>query len=117
MQKMFAALALAVATLAAPLVSYAQSNAPLTRAQVRADLVRVEQAGYDAAHGGDNPYYPADIQAAEAKIAAQNAQEPSSSAVGGVAQNGASEAGAPSHMPMSSRCVGPISSCDIYFGS
>lgn len=117
MPKMFAALALAAATLAAPLVSYAQSSAPLTRAQVRADLVRVEQAGYDAARGGDDPYYPADIQAAEAKVAAQNAQEPGSSAVGGVAQNGMTEAGAPSHRPMSSPCVGPVSFCDIYFGS
>ena len=117
MSKMFAALALAAATLAAPLASYAQSRTPLTRAQVRADLIRVEQAGYDAAQGGDNPYYPADIQAAEAKIAMQTAQEPGSNAVGGIAQNGTTEAGAPSHMPMSSRCVGPVSFCDIYFGS
>jgi hypothetical protein len=43
----------------------------LTRAQVLADLVRVEQAGYRP--GGDDVNYPADIQAAEQRIAAQDA--------------------------------------------
>jgi len=34
------------ALMSAPLVAFAQSNQPLTRAQVRADLVQVEKAAY-----------------------------------------------------------------------
>jgi uncharacterized membrane protein len=34
------------AALAAPVAVFAQSNAPLTRAQVRAELVQLEKAGY-----------------------------------------------------------------------
>ena len=33
------------AALAAPVAVFAQSNAPLTRAQVRAELIRLEKAG------------------------------------------------------------------------
>jgi hypothetical protein len=65
------------ATLAAPVAVFAQSNQPLTRAQVREELVQIEKAGYNPARS--NPYdYPANIQAAEARVAAQN------SALGGV---------------------------------
>lgn len=78
--------------LSAPTFAFAQAaNAPVTRAEVRADLVRVEQAGYRPA--AKDPYYPADIQAAEAKIATQR-QTPESASVGGVTP-GASQAGAP----------------------
>src|SRR5258708_36543752 len=57
----------AAAVLAAPAVSFAQvGNAPFTRAEVKADLVQVEQAGYSPAR--NDPNYPADIQAAEARI-------------------------------------------------
>ncbi|RQX84519.1 DUF4148 domain-containing protein [Burkholderia anthina] len=65
--------AVAVAALvAAPVVSFAQSNQqPLTRAQVRAELVQLEKAGYNP---NDWINYPENIQAAQAKIAAaQNA--------------------------------------------
>jgi hypothetical protein len=73
------------ATLAAPVAVFAQSNQPLTRAQVREQLVQVEKAGYNPARS--NPQeYPANIQAAEARIAAQN------SAVGGV-NSGSSQQG------------------------
>ena len=76
--------------LAAPAFAFAQAtNAPVTRAEVKADLVRVEQAGYRPEANDVN--YPADIQAAEAKIAAQQ-----TSSVGGVAMTGTSQAGAPS---------------------
>ncbi|MFL9964916.1 DUF4148 domain-containing protein [Paraburkholderia sediminicola] len=78
------------AALAAPVAVFAQSNAPVTRAQVRAELVQLEQAGYNPAHGED-PYYPADIQAAEAKVAAQNG---AASGYGGVV-SGSSDAGRP----------------------
>ncbi|WP_454725200.1 MULTISPECIES: DUF4148 domain-containing protein [Cupriavidus] len=61
---------LVACVMAAPVVSFAQSaQGPVTRAEVRADLIRVEHAGYHP-HGEDGAY-PADIQAAEAKIAAQ----------------------------------------------
>ncbi|ANB75919.1 hypothetical protein AYM40_26860 [Paraburkholderia phytofirmans OLGA172] len=73
------------AALAAPVAVFAQSNQPVTRAQVRAELVQLEKAGYSPSRGED-PNYPADIQAAEAKVAAQN------SAVGGVA-DGSSQSG------------------------
>ncbi|KVH63013.1 hypothetical protein WS89_00115 [Burkholderia sp. MSMB1072] len=48
--------------------AFAQSAAPLTRAQVREELMRLEAAGYDPAKG-DEGEYPADIQAAEAMLA------------------------------------------------
>jgi cytochrome c556 len=77
------------AALAAPVAVFAQSNQPVTRAQVRAELVQLEKAGYSPG-GGEDPYYPADIQAAEAKVAAQNG----ATGVGDVA-NGSSDAGHP----------------------
>ena len=50
--------------------AFAQSNAPLTRAQVREELMRLEAAGYDPSKGDDGEY-PADLQAALARVAAQ----------------------------------------------
>lgn len=72
MKSLFQAVVVVVAAaLAVPVVVFAQSNAPLTRAQVRAELVQLEKAGYHPGDG-DNSTYPAQIQAAEAKVAAQN---------------------------------------------
>ncbi|CAB3796306.1 hypothetical protein LMG28614_04345 [Paraburkholderia ultramafica] len=118
MKNALVAIALAVGTLAAPVLSFAQSNAPLTRAEVRADLVRVEQAGYNPSLN-DDTNYPADIQAAEAKIAAQaqSTQPITQSAYGGMPQNGSASSGAHARMPMNSDCVGPVSFCNIFFGS
>jgi len=89
LKSLIPAVALASA-LVAPAVSFAQSNGPVTRAQVRAELVQLEKAGY---HVGDGrtTYYPAEIQAAEAKVAAQNG---AASGYGGVV-SGSSEAGRP----------------------
>jgi Domain of unknown function (DUF4148) len=79
------------AVLAAPVVSFAQqANAPVTRAQVRAELVQLEKAGWHPAVGND-PHYPDDIMAAEALVAAQNG---TASDVGG-AVGGSSASGAP----------------------
>ncbi|MGF6602658.1 hypothetical protein P3T23_007410 [Paraburkholderia sp. GAS448] len=79
--------------LAAPALAFAQSNnEPVTRAEVRADLVRVEQAGYNPS--GHDPHYPAAIQAAEAKIAADQ-PSPATTSVGGVALTGTSQSGSP----------------------
>src|SRR5246127_2494371 len=68
------------------------ANAPVTRAEVKADLVRVEQAGYRPA--AKDPNYPADIQAADAKIAAQD-QTPGAASIGGAPMTGASQAAPP----------------------
>ncbi|VVD33963.1 DUF4148 domain-containing protein [Paraburkholderia dioscoreae] len=78
------------AALAAPVAVFAQANQPVTRAQVRAELIELEQAGYNPARGED-PTYPAAIQAAEAKVAARHA----ASGFGG-APSGSSDAGHPS---------------------
>jgi hypothetical protein len=94
--KTLVCLTLAVSALASPALSCAQlAPSPVTRAQVRAELARLEQAGYSPS--AEDAYYPADIQAAEAKIAAQNSQQLASSSVGGTAQGGSIEAGAPAH--------------------
>ncbi|MEM5438881.1 DUF4148 domain-containing protein [Paraburkholderia diazotrophica] len=80
--------------LAAPALSFAQADqGPVTRAQVRDDLQRVEQAGYRP--GGDEATYPADIQAAEAKASSGEQQPMERTAVGGVAPNGSMQMGAP----------------------
>src|SRR5258708_20758003 len=64
--------AVVVATvLAAPVVSFAQSNQqPVTRAQLRQELIQLEQAGYNPARS--DPQYPAYIQPAEQRVPAQN---------------------------------------------
>ncbi|POR51620.1 uncharacterized protein DUF4148 [Paraburkholderia eburnea] len=85
MKSLIQAVAVAVA-LVVPVVSFAQSNGPVTRAQVRAELAQLEKAGYSPARGND-PHYPDDILAAEAKVAAQN------SAVGGVADGSTASGG------------------------
>ncbi|MDR5751308.1 MULTISPECIES: DUF4148 domain-containing protein [unclassified Caballeronia] len=82
-----------VAVLATPLASFAQqSNAPVTRAQVRAELVQLEKAGYNPAKR-DNTTYPSDVQAAEARIAAGNpSTQAATQGVGGVT-SGATQSG------------------------
>ncbi len=52
--------------LAAPAFTFAQSNGPVTRAQVKAELAQLEKAGYSP--GGEDVNYPRDIQAAEQKV-------------------------------------------------
>jgi hypothetical protein len=85
--------ALISCALAAPALAFAQSdNGPVTRAEVRADLVQLEAVGYHPS--ANDPYYPADIQAAEAKVAAQNHQVGNAS-FGGVSQIGTSQSGSP----------------------
>jgi opacity protein-like surface antigen len=88
--KSFVKAALFAVAFAAPLASFAQSSQPVTRAQVRAELVQLEQAGYNPARSSDSTY-PADVLAAESRVAAQNS---SATAVGGV-QAGSSESGSP----------------------
>jgi hypothetical protein len=87
MKSLIKAVALAL-VIAAPVASFAQSNQPLTRAEVRSQLVQLEKAGYNPSTS-DDATYPAQIQAAEARVAAENG---STSGVGG-AVSGSSDAG------------------------
>ena len=114
MKSLIKAVAIA-AVLAAPIASFAQSSQqPVTRADVRADLIRVEQAGYNPGASND-PTYPSDIQAAERRVQAQNpavaqTQEPVADTSGyGGAVSGSSQAGG---------VVQPMSgSKSVYFGN
>jgi hypothetical protein len=59
------------AALAIPAVSsFAQSNQPVTRAEVKAQLVQLEKAGYQPTK--KDTQYPRDLQAAEARVSAAN---------------------------------------------
>lgn len=88
MMKMLACLTLAACSLVGPVTGFAQSpSGSLTRAQVRAELARLEQAGYRPS-AGDQANYPADIQAAEEKIAAEGAQRPATVTAGGAVSSG-----------------------------
>ena len=89
------------AALAVPAVSSFAQSQSLTRAQVKAELVQLERAGYNPSM--DRTTYPAQIQAAEAKVAAQNGQN----SYGGVADT-ASASGGPAHTGNS---IAPV-----YFG-
>lgn len=91
MKSLIQAVAIAV-VLAAPVASFAQSNQPVTRAEVRAQLVQLEQAGYNPARGRD-PYYPEDIQAAEARVSAQTATAQAETTGYGAGSNGSSQVG------------------------
>ncbi|MGS1000902.1 DUF4148 domain-containing protein [Burkholderia glumae] len=66
MKSLITAVAAATA-LTASFAASAQTNGPVTRAQVRAELVQLERAGYRP--GVASPYYPDDIQAAQARVA------------------------------------------------
>ena len=116
--KALTCLLIAAGALASPVISFAQSSAPLTRAEVRADLIHVEQAGYNPFAINDS-HYPASIQAAEAKIAAQDNQHMTNTSVGGTTMTGMSSSGSHLHLPRPSpsSCVGPVSYCSIFFGN
>jgi hypothetical protein len=81
MKALFNAVAMA-AVLSIPPMCYAQSNQPVTRAQVRSELVQLEKAGYDPS--SDQTQYPRNIQAAEAKV---SAQQQGGATYGGVAND------------------------------
>lgn len=85
MKSLIEAIAIA-ALITAPLAAFAQSNQGLTRAQVRADLVQVEKAGYNPS---DWMHYPQNIQAAEARVAAEKGDASGY----GAGSNGTSQAG------------------------
>ncbi|GAB7524936.1 DUF4148 domain-containing protein [Paraburkholderia sp. 2C] len=91
MKSFISAIAVA-AVLATPVVSFAQSNGPVTRAQVRAELAQVQKAERGATlwNTGD-AHYPDGLAAAESQVVAQNG---ASQATGyGPATNGTSQSG------------------------
>jgi hypothetical protein len=90
MKPLIQAIAVAVAVVM-PVASFAQSSSPVTRAQVRAELVQLEKAGYRVGDG-DQAHYPSALEAAEAKVAAQ--QVTTNDGYGGAA-SGSSDTGRP----------------------
>jgi len=89
--------AVIAAVAAVPALSFAQSQAPLTRAEVRNELIQLERAGYNPSVGNDVDY-PADIQAAEARVHQEGAvaQTQGTADTGyGPGTNGSTQSGAP----------------------
>lgn len=114
MKSLIQAVAIA-AVLAAPVAAFAQaSQQPVTRAEVKNELIQIEQAGYNPAISNDVTY-PADAQAAERRIQAQNpavaqTQEPVADTSGyGGAMSGSSQSGG-----VVQPATGPKS---VYFGN
>jgi uncharacterized protein DUF4148 len=92
----YAVLAVSVSALTAPIISFAQQNGPITREQVRAELVQLREAGYSGS--GSDTTYPTDLQTALAKVAEQNlamAKAASQNRDYGTSSSGSSQAGAP----------------------
>jgi hypothetical protein len=110
--------ALVLGAIATPALSFAQSsNGPVTRAEVRAELLRLEQAGYNPSTG-DETNYPAEIQAAEDAARATVANAASASDAIGGQRAGSSMSGSPmeQHRTHGVQCVGPVDFCTPYFG-
>jgi hypothetical protein len=95
-------LIVAAAVLAIPAASsFAQSNQPVTRAEVKSQLVQIEQVDHSHELFSDsNASYPNNIQADEARVTAQNGTAAAS--FGGISDS-ASGSGAP---------VRPVSAAD-----
>jgi hypothetical protein len=102
------------AVLAAPALSFAQaSQQPVTRADVRNELIRLEQAGYSPSTSSD-PNYPADIQAAESRIQAQSPALAQTQAVADTSGYGAPMSGSTQAGRMAQPVPSPHS---VYFGN
>lgn len=85
-----------VLTLAPAAVFAQSSNQPLTRAQVQNQLTQLRQDGYRPS----KIHYPADIQAAEARVAAQGGTGGTSTATTGFGgtTSGTMQSGSPTTM-------------------
>lgn len=81
------------AALVAPVASFAQSNQPLTRAEVRAQLVQLEKAGYNPV--GDHADYPSNLLTAQARVDAQNGTAQADNSGYGAPAVGTSQSGRP----------------------
>ncbi|WP_322104543.1 DUF4148 domain-containing protein [Paraburkholderia sp. J41] len=107
MNKLISAVAVAAA-LAVPAISFAQSSEQgLTRAEVRAQLVQLERAGYNPA--ADHVNYPEELQAAQARVSQEQLAAGNTSGYGAPAA-GSSQSGAavqPASVPVQQ---------SVYFG-
>jgi Ni/Co efflux regulator RcnB len=77
----------AVAVIATPMVSMAQSEGSLTRAQVEAELAQLQQAGFNPANA-NTVDFPSNLPTADMGAGAQNSGY-------GPATNGSSQMGRP----------------------
>lgn len=81
---------LAATVLSAPLAAFAQSSAPVSRADVRGELVQLQKAGYSPI--AEDASYPARLQVAETRVAdgrvAQAQAEGYGSSTGAASQSG-----------------------------
>jgi hypothetical protein len=77
----------AIALIAVPTATFAQSNAPLTRAQVQAEIAQLQQAGFNPANA-NTVDFPANMPAADAGAAGQGSGY-------GPAMSGTSQMGLP----------------------
>jgi Ni/Co efflux regulator RcnB len=77
----------AVAVIAVPIASLAQSDGALTRAQVQAEIAQLQQAGFNPANA-NTVDFPANMPATNASTADQNSGY-------GPATNGSSQMGRP----------------------
>ena len=96
--------AFVAALVAAPALSFAQdvqNEASKSRAEVKAELIQLEKAGYNPATANDATY-PSDIQAAEARVSQPEGmaqQAPAADTSGyGPSTSGSSQSGQPASM-------------------
>ncbi|AJX36079.1 DUF4148 domain-containing protein [Burkholderia oklahomensis] len=112
--KSFVYAAVAASILAAPLVSFAQADQqqPLTREQVKSELVQLEQNGYKPESG--ETQYPTNVQAASQRMQpAQQTLTHADTSGYGVQPTGASESGGRASMSPTSPSFGH----SVYFGN
>jgi hypothetical protein len=97
MKSFIQAIAIA-AVLATPVVSFAQSNGTVTRAQVRAELAQVQKAERSSSlYDEGDAHYPQGLLDAEARVTAQNGAAQGSGY--GPATSGTSQSGAATQAP------------------
>ncbi|CDY75477.1 hypothetical protein BGLT_04376 [Caballeronia glathei] len=102
----------AAAILSIPALSFAQqSDAQPTRAQVRAELAQLEKAGYNP--NANDTAYPANIQAAQAKVAQGNVTAQAQAVSYGPSTGGSSASG---RTGAAVRTGTPAAAQAVYFG-
>lgn len=104
MIKAFVPALVIASALVAPSFAFAQNNGPVTRAQVRAELVQLQKAGYNPSE--DRVNYPQDLQAAQARV---NAERGVTNTAYGPSTAGTAQSGARSAVSMSDHN-------SVYFG-
>jgi hypothetical protein len=91
MIKAFVPALVIASALAAPSFAFAQdNNGALTRSEVRSQLVQLEQAGYNPS--SDRVDYPKNIQAAEARVNADQGNNAYGASTSGTVSSGAPRA-------------------------